>query len=171
MLEEKEVKIEFVDPRTGEIKNLLQTIKTRSDCPFRSLTDLKERQLGEMYDPESSLVDKTGYEPLMKIIEKCTVRQGKKTVIIPGALPHKPGSYDIQDITKVNSDDAFCQADPTLDPSFDLADSTAIMDNAEALLKEEALKQSKSATKVEVEQSETQPEVASFDEQKAKIDA
>lgn len=164
MLEEKEVNIEFVDPRTGEIKNLSQIIRTRFDCPFRSLTDLKERQLGEMYDPESSLTDTTGYEPLIKIIEKCTVRRGKKTVIIPGALPRKPGSYDIQDITKVNPDDAFCQADPTLDPSFDLADSTAIMDDAEALLKEEALKQSESATIGKVEQSETQPKVASSDE-------
>lgn len=170
MLKEKEVKIEFVDPKTGEIKSIKQVIKTR-DCPFRSLTDLKERQLGEMYDPESSLTDTTGYEPLTKVIEKCTVRQGKKTVIIPGALPHKPGSYDIQDINKINPDDAFCQADPTLDPAFDLADTTAIMDTAEALLKEEASKQSNSTTEVEVEQSETQPKVVSFDEEKAKINA
>lgn len=164
MLEKVKLKYEYVDPVTGEVIEKEQECLTRLRVPFRSLTDQKQRLVGELYDPASSEVDTLGYEPLPRLIERCTVRNGKRTVINPGLLPQRNGTYDIQDVNKVQSlDDAFCQADPTDDPAFDLADSTAILNRAEDILRENAIKQSESATKAQVEQSETQAKVASSD--------
>lgn len=129
--------MDLVNSKTGEF------LEIRKDpIPFRSLTD-HEYSDGETYEPGSSQVDLTGYEPLASIIARCT-----RTMRAPGGQTYQvldmeavkqesqtvPTSVDYEAGTAKTVDEAFATEDPTTDPDFDLVDAGRIMSQVEANL-------------------------------------
>lgn len=96
MLELKEIKQEIVYKKTGEVlADRKVTIRTRPNCPFRSITDLKGYRDAEVYHPDDSILDEEGYEPLSETIRRCTVERHGKTYVDISKLPvTRPVYYD-----------------------------------------------------------------------------
>lgn len=129
---------DLVNTQTGEVFEIKKELS-----PFRSITDLKSFKDGEYYEPGSSQVDLTGYEPLESIIARCT-----RVMRAPGGQTYQvldveavkqeaqvvPTSIDYEAGTASTIDEAFATEDPTSDPDFDLVDASRIMNKAQETL-------------------------------------
>lgn len=123
--------VDIADLKTGEVFELRKEVS-----PFRSITDLKDYTDGEYYEPGSSMVDLTGYEPLESIIARCT-----RTMTAPGGQTYQvldydavkaesqvvPTSVDYEAGDAKTVDEAFATEDPTQDGDFDLTDASRIL--------------------------------------------
>ena len=125
--------VETINKETGEVVE-----EKRPDVPFRSLTDLKSYRDNEVYQPDTSKVDMTGYESLASIVARCTrvsrTANGSSVQFIDKTLlkaeEQTQGFYDIKEGMTV--DEAFATADPTQDPDFDLVDASRISEEIAA---------------------------------------
>lgn len=124
--------MDLMDKKTGEVLEIVEP-----ECPFRSITDLKGYNDDESYEPGTSQVDLTGYEPLESIIARCTrvmrAPGGQTYTVIDrdlvkqeaGVVPTLEEDYTAGSATTV--DEAFDTADPTDDPDFDMTDAIRIL--------------------------------------------
>lgn len=125
-----------LDKKTGEI------IEGRPDVPFRSLTDLKQYKDDEQYEPGTSMVDETGYEPLASIVARC-MRTMKApngqliSVLDKTALKAEESQVGVYEASSATSvDEAFATQDPTDDPDFDLSDASRFLAQANDNIKQ-----------------------------------
>lgn len=105
---------EVINKNTGEVKS----IKTRSDVPFRSLTDLKGFSDNEFFEPGTSLTEPGQDVNIKSVAERCL----RGEIIL-----NRPGQYDVD--SKMTIDEAFNTFDVTDQEGFDLADATMIVDS------------------------------------------
>lgn len=132
---------QVVNSKTGELFDVALPV-----LPYRTIRDANDYKDGEEYEPDSSMVDLTGFEPLSTVIARCmrTMKSpsgGITQVLDLDALKaeaHEPGIYEAEKATTI--DEAFETLDPTDAPGFDFVDGSAIIqavnDNISAQQKE-----------------------------------
>lgn len=121
----------YLNKDTGEI--------LEAECPWRTITDLKDYNDDEEYIEGTSVTSLEGYEPLESIVARCmrTIKSpnGTEYQVLDTeelkACETQTGVYDCAGAKDL--DEAFACTDPTSAQGFDLADATNL--GAEAMAK------------------------------------
>lgn len=138
--------MQVVNSKTGEIFDVARPV-----IPYRTILDADEYQDLEAYEPDSSLTDLTGYEPLESVIARCMRTMKSPSGVVSQVLDvhalqqeaHDTGIYEAENASSV--DEAFETIDPSDAPGFGLADAGQILASVNDNIKKAEL--SKTQTK------------------------
>lgn len=120
--------MQVVNSKTGELYDVARPV-----IPYRTILDANEYQDPEVYEPDSSMTDLTGFEPLSVIVARCMRTMKSPSGVVSQVLDvhalqqeaHDTGIYEAENAKTV--DEAFDTLDPTDAPGFDIAEGNAIL--------------------------------------------
>lgn len=146
---------QVVNSKTGELFDVAVPV-----IPFRTLLTASEYQDSEQYEPDSSMTDLTGYEPLESIVARCMRTMKSPSGVVTQVLDvnalkaeaHDTGIYEAGKASTV--DEAFETLDPTDAPGFDFVDGSRILQSVNDNISTKAKELSTTSTKEQAPKSQ-----------------